>query len=178
MLGYSGFLRYDELSHIEAKHISVYETHAEVLIEKSKTDTHRQGSVVVIARTKTDSCPVAMLEKYLKFTNIDLCPEQYIFRSVTFLKSKNSSALCKQNKPLSYTRAREIVLEALEQLRYDKKQFGLHSLRSGGVTAAASNSVPDRLLKSHGRWKSDKSKDGYIKESFTNKLFVSMNLGI
>lgn len=51
-------------------------------------------------------------------------------------------------------------------------QFSLHSLRSGGATAASNNNVPDRLLKVHGRWASDKAKDGYIDDSIQKKLLV------
>ena len=56
--------------------------------------------------------------------------------------------------------------------------FGLHSLRSGGASAAAAAGVEDRLFKKHGRWKSENAKDGYIKEALTQRLSVSKNLGI
>ena len=42
------------------------------------------------------------------------------------------------------------VLSKLSQLGFDSKQFGLLSLRSGGASAAATASVPDRLFKRHG----------------------------
>ena len=51
--------------------------------------------------------------------------------------------------------------------------YGLHSLRSGGITSAvrnSSNSIPERLLKIHGRWKSDSAKDMYVEESLENRL--------
>ena len=67
---------------------------------------------------------------------------------------------------------------ALTAVGLDKSKDCLHSLRSGGVTAAANNKVPDRLLQVHGRWASDKSKDGYIEDSLYNRLFVSRNLSI
>ena len=55
--------------------------------------------------------------------------------------------------------------------------FGLHSLRSGGATAAARNGVLDRLYKNHGWWKSDKVKDGYVRDNLENISKVSLNLG-
>jgi len=67
---------------------------------------------------------------------------------------------------------------ALTAAGLDKSKDCLHNLRSGGVTAAANNKVPDRLLRVHGRWASDKSKDGYIEDSLYNRLFVSRNLSI
>jgi hypothetical protein len=37
----------------------------------------------------------------------------------------------------------------------EKSKFGLHSLRSGGATAAAAAGINDRVFKKHGRWASD-----------------------
>ena len=51
----------------------------------------------------------------------------------------------------------------LKELGLDPKQFGLHSLRGGGASAAANAGVPDRWFKRHGRWISENAKDGYIK---------------
>jgi hypothetical protein len=79
---------------------------------------------------------------------------------------------------LSYTRARELVLTAFESIGLDKKKFGLHSLRAGGASAAANAHVSDRLFKRHGRWKSEKAKDGYIKDNVASLLSVSKSLGI
>ena len=53
----------------------------------------------------------------------------------------------------------------MERARVDTAQFGLHSLRAGGASAAANAGVPDRLFKRHGRWRSKAAKDGYIKDS-------------
>ena len=64
-----------------------------------------------------------------------------------------------------YTRIRELLLEASTQAGLEKAKFGLHSLRSGGVSEAAHNRIPQRLFKALGRWKSDIAKDGYIKEN-------------
>ena len=45
----------------------------------------------------------------------------------------------------------------MKGLGYDEKKYGLYSLRSGGATAAVINNpnLSERLLKLHGRWKSD-----------------------
>ena len=176
LLGYTGVLRYNELVHIKANNLLLFSSHVEVVIESSKTDIYRQRNTIVIARSNSEFCPVAILEKYLKQVNISLSSDEFIFRSLFYLKSKNIHMLSKTNKPLSYTRARELLLNALSDLGLDKKKFGLHILRSGGVSQAAHNCIPERLLKSHGRWKSDIAKEGYTKESLNNKLSVSKNL--
>ena len=178
LLGYAGFLRFNELAQIRASHLKFSNSHIEILIESSKTDIYRQGHTVVIARTNNDTCPVVMCEKYLLKADIALDSDDFIFRSLSFFKSKDTYRLCKINKPLSYTRARELLLEVLTQAGLEQTKFGLHSHRSGGVSEAAHNRIPERLLKAHGRWKSDIAKDGYIKENMRNRLSVSKNLNI
>ena len=79
---------------------------------------------------------------------------------------------------MSYSRTREIVLQAFVELGYPKNLFGLHSLRAGGASAAANAGVSDRLFKRHGRWKTDQAKDGYIKDKLDSLLSVSKSLHI
>jgi len=66
----------------------------------------------------------------------------------------------------------------MSKLGFEAAEFGLHSLRSGGATTAANAGVPDGLFKSHGRWRSENAKDGYVKDSVENRLQVSKNLGL
>ena len=77
---------------------------------------------------------------------------------------------------VSYIRAREVVLDAFSQLGFPSRLFGLHSLRSGGATAAANASIIDRLFKRHGRWRSDKAKHGYVKDNLDLLSSVSKSL--
>ena len=83
-----------------------------------------------------------------------------------------------RSKGLSYTRLRELVLEAFKDIVPDISAIGTHSLRSGGATAAANAGIPDRLFKRHGRWSSDSAKDGYVKDSLSSRLSVFKALGV
>ena len=176
LLSYAGFLRFNELANLKRHHIVFYDNHVNLFLEKSKTDIYREGKDVVIARTGKSTCPVLMLEKYLAMANIKSDSLDFIFRPLCFCKTSNSYKL--RSGKLSYTTAREILLSALEMLGLNKKMFGLHSLRSGGATAAAASHVEDRIFKKHGRWKSDRAKDGYVKESILERLSVTKKLGI
>lgn len=82
------------------------------------------------------------------------------------------------NRPISYSRVRELFRTSLDKIDLDKSKFGLHSLGSGGATSAANNSVADRLFKTHGRWRSENAEDGYVQDDVRTKLSVSLNLGI
>ena len=77
---------------------------------------------------------------------------------------------------MSYTRTREIVLQAFAELGYPKHLSGSHSLRAGGASAAANAGVSDRLFSRHGRWKSDRAKDGYVTDNLESLLSVSRSL--
>ena len=67
-------------------------------------------------------------------------------------------------------------MDAFSQLGFPSRLFGLHSLRSGDATAAANAGVNDRLFKRHGRWRTDKAKDGYVRDNLDVLLSVSKSL--
>lgn len=175
LLGYAGFFRFSELAALRESDVKFYNEHLEVFVESSKTDQFRDGAWVPIARTHSDTCPVAMLERYMKLSEIKGDPDKLLFRG---LSSTKHGYRLRDSGGLSYTRARELVLEKLKAIGLDARQFGMHSLRSGGASAAANAGVPDRLFKRHGRWLSETAKDGYIKDKLDDRLSVSKNLGL
>ena len=175
LLAFAAFLRYDEVSRLRCCDIQFRQEAMSVHISSSKTDQYRQGDSVMIARTGTAACPVAMLERYITAADISLSSELCLFRGI--VSTKRGERL-KLSGSLSYTRMRELFLQKLQQLGYDSKQFSLHSLRAGGATSATNAGVPDRLFKRHGRWKSESAKDGYIKESEDSLLSVSKSLNL
>ena len=67
----------------------------------------------------------------------------------------------------------------------DSKNYGLHSVRSGGITSVAivrNNDskvaiVSETLLKLYDRCKTNVAKDMYIKEAESSRLSVSLSLG-
>ena len=149
LIGFAGFLRYSELAALKESDLYIYPDHMEAFIESSKTDQYRDGAWVVIARTSAKTCPVLMAERYMKLADIRGSPDLNLFRGI--VRTKNGVKLRAQGG-LSYTRMRELLLEKLTHVGLDPKSYGLHSLRSGGATAAANAGVPDRLFKQHGRW--------------------------
>ena len=150
--------------------------HWMLFIQKSKTDIYRDGNRIIIARTGNNLCSVKNLEFYLQWVGNDHKLDFYLFRILT--KYNDHYIFRKENVPLCYTRMREPFIQAFKPFVSDIKSYGLHSLRSGGATVACNFGVPDRLFKRHGRWRSENAKDGYVKDSFNDLLFVSKNLGI
>ena len=175
LLAFSAFLRYDELAKLRCCDVTFNADHMAVHVMSSKTDQYRQGDCVIVARTNTPLCPVAMLERYYAMASLPKQSKLRLFRGIVVTKSGER---LRSQGSLSYTRLRELFLSKLSELGFDRKHFGLHSLRSGGATAAAQAGVPDRLFKRHGRWRSESAKDGYIKDSMSALMSVSKSLDL
>ena len=175
LISFAGFLRYNELAKLKESDLAFFEDHLELYIESSKTDQYRDGAWVVVARTRTELCPVQMLERYMALASIGEDAEKFLFRGI--LNTKLGARL-RPSGGLSYTRVRELVLEMLAKIGLDRSRYGLHSLRSGGASAAANAGIPDRWFKRHGRWRSENAKDGYVKDSLVDRLSVTRNIGL
>lgn len=106
---------------------------------------------------------------------MSLDDQRYLFRPIQ--RTKKGEGL-RQSGKISYTCLRELFKKKVADLGLPPSNFGLHSLRAGGATAAANAKVPDRLFKRHGRWKSENAKDGYVKDHLQSRLEVSRSLGL
>lgn len=173
LLAFSGFLRFNELSALKCKDLSFRSEYMRIRISKSKTDQYRKGDEVLISKGCTSACPYVMLQKYIHIAGLNLQSDNYLFRPA--IRSKRSCKLTQKYKHLSYTRTREVIKKKLVTVA-PNLNLGLHSLRSGGVTASANSGVNERCLKRHGRWASDKSKDSYVEDSVTERLKISQAL--
>ena len=147
-LGFSGFMRWDDLSNIYVDWTEVLPTHADMFLYKRKNDQFRQGSCVKLARTGLDDCPVAVLEEFMAVGGHT--GHSKLFRRM--YHSKYGVRLRRQ--PLTYSRALELVRETFRKFGLNPKDYGLHSLRSGGASAAAATEVPECLIVRQGGWKS------------------------
>ena len=175
LLGFSGFLRFSELINLRPCDFKVTEEMMKIKIVHSKTDQWRQGDEILVARTRNATCPVAMLERYMQVTCMSWEDQRFLFRPIQ--ASKRGQTLRESGK-ISYSCLREAFKKKMADLGLPAEEFGLHSLRAGGATAAANAKVLDRCFKRHGRWKSENAKDGYIKDNVESRLEVSKSLGL
>ncbi|KAK3087671.1 hypothetical protein FSP39_008985 [Pinctada imbricata] len=175
ILGFAGFLRYDELSSLRCKDVTFHDDFVKIYIAKSKTDQYRNGDEILVSKGKTSACPVLLLRKYFDIAEISCDSDHFLFKPM--FGGKGGPKLIYQNKKLSYTRTKECIIGRLNEV-VTGKNFGLHSLRAGGATAASSGDVNERCWKRHGRWRSDSAKDGYVVDSISKRLSVSQKLGL
>jgi hypothetical protein len=115
-----------------------------------------------------------MLKRYFVKANIFFCKFSFFSSSCVSEREIFLSSFIKINQLHTGSGT---LLHRLREIA-GNVDFGLHSLRSGGATVAANASVSDRCWKRHGRWKCDKSKDGYVADSLDRRLAVTKQLGI
>eukprot|EP00823_Brevimastigomonas_motovehiculus_P007858 TRINITY_DN705_c0_g2_i1.p1 TRINITY_DN705_c0_g2~~TRINITY_DN705_c0_g2_i1.p1 ORF type:complete len:383 (-),score=24.05 TRINITY_DN705_c0_g2_i1:927-2075(-) len=128
-----------------------------VFIEKSKTDIERRGATIVIGKCKDPLIdPFTWFEKY---SRVRRSSAKYLFHHH------------RTTDGLRPTTPNGIVKKRLKQIMIDPELYGSHSLRSGGVTAAAEKNIEISLLKKHGRWKSDVIFN-YIRDPWSEQLKV------
>jgi len=175
VLGYAGFLRFSELVELTPADFTISNEMMTVRIAHSKTDKLRQGDEVAISRTKSRICPVSMLEHYLLIVSITTGDSRPLFRAIQ--KTKHGEKL-HESGHISCSCLRSLYMKKISDLGFPAQEFGLHSLRAGGATAAANAKVTDRIFKRHGRWKSENAKDSYVKDSLESRLMVSKSIGL
>ena len=180
LISFAGFLRFREAIKIRRSDIDFFPSYCSIFISESKTDVYRMGNKLVVARTGSAFCPVRMLERYISAIGAsDRDSDEYIFRAVMYDGSSKVQKLRPNHfKYLSYSTVRAIFLRMLSELGLNAKDYGLHSLRSGGATISANRGTPDRLWKRHGRWVSETAKDGYVADDLQHRLSVTLGLGL
>ena len=118
-LGFAGFLRFNELSNIQAKHLTFCDGFVKTFVPRSRTDVYREGNYDYIAKLEAKYCPVAILRSYIEAANLDLSSHLPLFRPVT----KTRSGYSLRNAKLSYTRCREIFKTTLKDLDCDSRNM-------------------------------------------------------
>ena len=143
-LGFAGFFRFSELGNILCKHIVFLEDHIKIFVPHSKMDVYREGNFVYIAQTLLKYCPVSILLRYMHEAKLTPTSNLPLFSAL----NKTKSGCIMRSSRLSYSRCREVFKEALGVLVCDREVYGLHSLRSGGITLVVNNDDP-KLFPKH-----------------------------
>ena len=178
VLAFAGFFRINEVLHIKYGDVRFQSGYVAIDVNNSKTDQLRKGSEVVIASgSSIDTCPVNILRRYLtEVERYHIDSSHYIFRPLS--KCRAGHKLVYVNKPISDSSIRDYFKRSFKDIVLDVSQFGTHSLRAGGASAAANAGVQDRLFQRHGRWKTVSAKNDYVEDSLDSRLSVSRMLGI
>ena len=171
VLGFSGFLRWNDLAGLRVEHLSFYLTHLQIYLPKRKNDQFFAGQHIHIARSGLPTCPVSLAERFLARTQISDGP---LFRVVSGQGAQQQMS----SKALSYSQARQQLQTVFSLVGLDPSSYCLHSLRAGGATHSSFQGISDRLIFAHGGWRSERARNSYIRDNKSALLSVSKSLGI
>ena len=169
VVGFAGMLRWDDLAGIKVDDVVIKPQYMAIFLEKRKNDQMRHGNWVLISRWNGPCCPVKLVELLIEKGRHE--PNANLFGRIR--KDSNGDHLTGK---MSYSRARELLREALTKIGLDADDYGLHSLRSGAASAAAAKGIPDRLIRRQGGWRSETAMLSYFKESIPSLLAVSQGI--
>ncbi len=164
-LGFYGFMRISEILNLKWSDLSFEQDHVCVYIRNAKTDVYRDGQFVYIARAREEHCPVNILHNYMSESIV--CKDNYVFCNFP----ANGAV-----RRLSYGRAREVLLNVLDAAGKNSLNYGWHSLRAGGCTAALEKGASVGSVMRHGRWRTSQAMSRYVAPSLKSKLYVTRHL--
>ena len=165
-LGFTGFLRWNDLSRIKLCDIFFHESFMANFLEQWRNDQYREGTWVYISKSYSKYCPVLLLKRLIAYRKHS--QNSFLFRKIPH--TIKGVSFC--NQKLSYSRALALVRLLLKCIELDVQKYELHSMISVGASLAAALGVPDRLIMRQGGWKSVLCKDRYINESLPSLLTV------
>ena len=141
-----------------------------VRIVRSKTDQEARGDTIIVADNEGDT-PLKPVSAYLNW--MDIRDSTELFDEVPSIPpSPYAFQNLKTGAGLSPDTPRGIIKRWLTAIGEDPAEYGGHSARSGGATAAANSGIAIDLLRRHGRWKSD-AVYVYIHDSRAARIAVS-----
>tara|TARA_R110000868_G_scaffold42000_11_gene142545 strand:- start:168 stop:1130 length:963 start_codon:yes stop_codon:yes gene_type:complete len=153
--GFFGAFRRSELAAIHWEHVSFVPEGMEILIPRSKTDQDGEGRVCAIPFGNETLCAVSALKRWQEMSGLTTGPT---FRSVS---RKNMIA----TRALSPVSAGLIVKQlAIACHLPNANDYSGHSLRRGFATAASQKGATLTAIMRQGRWKNERTVNGYIEE--------------
>ena len=155
-IGFFGAFRRSELVAIQWEQVTFVPQGLEILIPRSKTDQEGEGKVCAIPYgNKTTLCPVTALQRWREKSTLLSGP---VFRGVS-QKDKIAS------RPLSPVSVNLIIKKLAAECNLpNAKQYSGHSLRRGFATSASQKGATLGAIMRHGRWRNERTVNGYIEE--------------
>jgi len=113
LLAFAAFLCFDELAKLVLSDVEFKRNMLQLFIESSEMDQYRDGAWLVVASSGKVTCPVALISHYLD--RVKLSYDSPLFCQL----SKTKFGYKPRLKCVSYTRLRELVLEAFKDITPD-----------------------------------------------------------
>ena len=167
LVGFASAMRRGELVALRVEDVQEVPGGMKINIRRSKTDAAGEGQLIGIARTGSETCPVAAAKAWMNAAGISDGP---LFRSVNRHGHIGGS--------LSDRAVAQIVKARAQAAGLDPERFSGHSLRAGLATSAAAAGAEERHIAEQTRHRSLATLRKYVRAGalFTNN--VSSKVGL
>lgn len=155
--GWASAMRRSEIVALNWEDLSFVDEGVIVTIRQSKTDKYGEGQKIAILYGRNQStCPVRLLKAWQSVSYID--EKQAMFCSI-------SRAGKNKNIRLSDRDVARIVKKYARIIGLEDSALAGHSLRSGFITTASKNGVPNHTIMKHSRHKDPKMIHVYTRDN-------------
>ena len=126
-LAYADFVRFSEVSILKRDNIDIQDAYMRLFLGESKTDAFRSGYWIYISKLNSVLCPFKITQKSIqKAKNFEMKKWIYVPGRI---KKNCGYRLRGINKPITYSSARQGVLNVLKKLRLSSKDYNDNTLR-------------------------------------------------
>ena len=132
--------KYKSSTHLLLEDITTNRRSLSARLKRSKTDRFGKSATVLIGATGSCTCPVRAMGKFLAARWLQPPGPLFMLKSGDFLTRTDISRTTKH---------------LLHAAGIDPEPYSSHSYRIGAATAAADAGLPDHLIKTLGRWRSN-----------------------
>ena len=150
-LGFFGFLRSGEFTVKDPRH------EAPLLSSDMAVDSHSHPSTIRLHIRKAKSDPFGNgIFIFLGKTGCHLCPVSAVLNYMA-RRPQGEGPLLRwgDRSPLRQDRFVQAVKAILRDAGFDPSHYSGHSFRIGAASSAAARGIPDHLIKTLGRWRSE-----------------------
>lgn len=169
LLGYAAALRESELVALTFEDVTFCNEGMKITIRRSKTDPNGTGSLIGVASGVSPvTCPVDAMRQWLQSSMIT---SGRVFRGLTRHGTFRSDHL-------NIGAVDEIIRRTAVCAGLDPSRFSGHSMRSGHITTAVRQGVPEHVVMKTSRHRSIQVFRGYIREADLWRDCSSSRLGL
>ena len=172
-LAYEATLRWDDYADMTFGDFIVTNDFVRVFLMETKTDTYKTGQWATFAASLRPNSAYQLYRRLVVALSDELSIEQVAQWPIMFGSEQGS--LVQNFEPsiskLMYQDFLRILKGGCEAIGLDPSLFGTHSMRRGNVTDQFRFGIPDQVIKTSGRWKSQ-AFERYIDKEVTLHLHL------
>lgn len=163
LLGFASTFRRSELARLQLADVDENEIGVVLFKKRSKTDQKGKGRYFGVWNGKQESTdPVIALKAWIVARGS--------WQGPLFCRISRTGRVIQ--RPITGESVNDAIQRAIARVGLDASRYGAHSLRAGGVTAAAKNGCTDQEIKEMSGHRSTMVMEGYIRG---NRVFDGRN---